>query len=79
MGRPRQHKQTTRLSISFKKADYDRVVAIAEANDVSTAWVIRKAVTAYLEAFGYSTPPIDVQLKQQRQVSVLTTEERQSR
>lgn len=50
MGRPRQHKQIARLSVSFEKADYDRVTAIAEANDVSTAWIIRKAVSAYLDA-----------------------------
>lgn len=54
MGRPRQHKETARLSVGFSKADYERVTEIAEANDVSTAWIIRKAVSTYLDAFGQS-------------------------
>ncbi len=78
MGRPRQHKQTARLSVSFEKVDYDRVTAIAEANDVSTAWIIRKAVTAYLDTFGHSALPIGAQ-REQQQVGALATDERQIR
>ena len=78
MGRPRQHKQTARLSVSFDKADYDRVIAIAEANDVSTAWIIRKAVTAYLDSFGYSALPIAAQREQQK-MGALATDERRGR
>ncbi len=59
MGRPRQNKQTARLSVSFEKADYEQVAAIAEANDVSTAWIIRQAVTAYLDAYRDSALPFD--------------------
>ena len=51
MGRPRQHKQTARLSVSIEKADYDRVTAIAEANQVSTAWIIRRAVSVFLDDY----------------------------
>lgn len=78
MGRPRQDKQTARLSVSFEKADYDRVTAIAEANDVSTAWIIRKAVSAYLDTFGHSALPIGGQRGQQR-VGPLAAEEGQGR
>ena len=58
MGRPRQYKQTARLSVSFEKTDYDRVTALAEAHDVSTAWIIRKAVRNYLDDHGHSAGPI---------------------
>ena len=49
MPRPRQNKQTARLSVSLEKEVYERVTALADAHDVSTAWIIRKAVNAYLE------------------------------
>ena len=78
MGRPRQDKQTARLSVSFEKAEYDRVTAIAEANNVSTAWIIRKAVSSYLDNFGHSALPIGGQSGQQH-VSPSAAEERQGR
>lgn len=49
MARPRQNKQVARLSVSFEKEVYERVTALADAHDVSTAWIIRKAVRTYLE------------------------------
>ena len=78
MGRPRQHKQTARLSVSFEKADYDRVTALAEANDVSKAWIIRMSVSVYLDAYGHSALPIGGQRGQQ-QVGALAAKERQER
>lgn len=54
MARPRQNKQTARLSVSFDKEVYERVTALADAHDVSTAWIIRKAVNAYLEDHPHS-------------------------
>jgi len=75
MGRPRQNKQISRLSVSFEKADYDRVTAIAEANDVSTAWIIRKAVTTYLDAFGHSALPIGAR-REPQQVGAMAADER---
>lgn len=77
MGRPRQHKQIARLSVSFEKADYDRVTAIAEANDVSTAWVIRKAVSAYLDAREPSTISVGLHDGQPQEL-VSATDERHS-
>ena len=58
MGRPRQYKQTSRLSVSFEKTDYDRVTALAVAHDVSTAWIIRKAVRNLLDDHSHSAVPI---------------------
>ena len=55
MARPRQNKQTARLSVSFEKEVYERVTALADAHEVSTAWIIRKAVNAYLEDHHLST------------------------
>ena len=75
IGRLRQHRHTARLSVSFEKADYDRVIAIAEANDVSTAWIIRKAVTAYLDAFGHSALPVGAQ-RERQQLGAMAADER---
>lgn len=69
MGRPRRHKQTTRLSVSFEKADYDRVNAIAEANDVATAWIIPRAVSAHLDACGPSVVSTGLHDEQQQEIA----------
>ncbi len=54
MARPRQNKQTARLSVSFDKEVHERVAALADAHDVSAAWIIRKAISAYLEDYSHS-------------------------
>jgi len=41
---------TIRTSVILPKEAYERVQEIAEANDVSSAWVIRQAVLSYLES-----------------------------
>lgn len=41
---------TVRTSVILPKEAYERVQEIAEANDVSSAWVIRQAVLSYLES-----------------------------
>lgn len=66
MGRPRQHKETARLGVSFSKADDARVTATAEANEVSTAWIIRKAVGTYLDAFGQSLSRVGIHRRPQK-------------
>ena len=76
-GSARQHKQTARLSVSFEKIDYERVTAIAEANDVSTAWIIRKAVCVYLDAYEHSATSISIHDEQQHEVAP-TVGEKQS-
>jgi len=78
MGRPRQYKQNARFSVSFEKANYDRVTAISEAKDVPTARGIRKTVTTYLEAFGYSAISIGAQHKRES-LSAITADQRRGR
>ncbi len=39
-----------RVSISFDPADYAEIRDIARDKRVSTAWVVREAVTSYLDA-----------------------------
>ena len=42
--------RTNRVSISFAAAEYDEIKKIAKDKRVSTAWVVRDAVTSYLDA-----------------------------
>lgn len=48
MGRPKTDKQPARLTVTLDERDYSEVCQIAEKNDVSAAWVIRRAVQQYL-------------------------------
>ena len=43
-------KNTVRTSVSLSEEHYGRINEIAEQNDVSVAWVIRKAIQKYLDA-----------------------------
>lgn len=42
-------KKTIRTSVILPEDAYARVQAVAETNDVSTAWVIRHAIQRFLE------------------------------
>jgi predicted transcriptional regulator len=48
MPRPRTERKITRLSVSLDDRDYQAVRDLAKAYDVSTAWIMRRAVSAYL-------------------------------
>lgn len=48
MGRPRLDKHPARLTVTLDEDDYKEVCARAERNDVSAAWIIRRAVQTYL-------------------------------
>ena len=48
MARPRTNKQGSRLTVTLDANDYARVCSRAQANDVSAAWIIRRAVQEYL-------------------------------
>ena len=48
MSRPKTERKITRLSVSLDDRDYQAVRDLAKAYDVSTAWVMRRAVAAYL-------------------------------
>jgi hypothetical protein len=40
--------KTTRLSVSLRKADHDSLERFAVKNDVSVAWLVRKAIERFL-------------------------------
>lgn len=41
-------RRTVRTSVTLSEKSYWEIQALAEANDVSTAWIIRQAVANYL-------------------------------
>lgn len=45
-------KPVTRASVSFRTEDYRVLERIAQKNHVSVAWVVRRAVAAYLIEHG---------------------------
>jgi predicted DNA-binding ribbon-helix-helix protein len=44
MARPRNHKKSARLTVSLDKHVYDSLCDMAECEDVSVAWIVRRAV-----------------------------------
>ena len=50
MGRPRSNREVARLSISLEASDYQALKNLAERNDVSAAWLVRRAVTDFLRS-----------------------------
>jgi predicted transcriptional regulator len=56
MGRPKTEKQPARLTVTLDEQDYSAVCNLAAQNDVSAAWVIRRAVQQYLHP---TTPQTD--------------------
>jgi predicted DNA-binding protein len=48
-------KNTIRTSVILPEDAHARVEALATANDVSTAWIIRHAVLRFLEEHGNQT------------------------
>lgn len=49
MGRPKTDRKVTRMSVSLDDRDYQALREIAETNDVSTAWLVRRAVSDFLK------------------------------
>lgn len=47
---PKPNSGSIRVSVSFDAEDYAEIKNIAEANRVSAAWVVREAVTRYLDS-----------------------------
>ena len=45
MARPRGNRKTARLSVSLDARDYAILAEIARKQDVSVAWVVRRAVS----------------------------------
>jgi len=52
MPRPKGKKRSVRLSVSLDEADHAELQRIAIENDLSVAWVIRKAVTEFIGRSG---------------------------
>ena len=52
MARPKSNRRTVRLSVTLDEDDYKVVREMAEAMDLSTAWVVRRAVTEFIERHG---------------------------
>ncbi|EPY3937493.1 ribbon-helix-helix protein, CopG family [Klebsiella pneumoniae] len=49
MARPRLNKKITRTSISLDEQMFTEVSLLASQNDVSVAWLVRKAISELLE------------------------------
>ena len=45
MARPRGNRKTARLSVSLDAQDYALLCEIARKEDISVAWVVRRAVS----------------------------------
>jgi Ribbon-helix-helix protein, copG family len=56
MGRPKSDKQATRLTVTLDAEDYAKICTLANQNDVSAAWVIRRAIESYLDHPQQATP-----------------------
>ena len=58
VGRPKTNRKITRISVSLDDRDYRALRKIAVANDVSAAWLVRRAIANLLEAntSGQNTP-----------------------
>lgn len=50
MARPRGNRKTARLSVSLDARDYAVLSEIARKDDVSVAWVVRRAISDLVRA-----------------------------
>lgn len=55
MARPKSSKRSVRLSVSLDEDDHKAVKDMADTMDLSTAWVVRRAVSEFLERHGKSS------------------------
>lgn len=60
MARPKKDRQPARLTVTLDEVDYQRVCSLADKNDVSAAWVIRRAVHYYLERDGTTSLLVEI-------------------
>ncbi|GAB2209093.1 hypothetical protein ROS1_59110 [Roseibium sp. ROS1] len=47
-----------RLSVSLTGSDYDALAALADKDDVSVSWVVRRAIDEYLENHRHEAEPV---------------------
>ena len=50
MARPRGNRKTARLSVSLDVQDYTVLVEIARKEDVSVAWIVRRAINDIVQS-----------------------------
>ena len=51
MSRPRGKKPSVRLSVSVNATDHAELARFAQARDVSVAWVVRRAISDFVERY----------------------------
>jgi hypothetical protein len=49
MSRPKGRKPSVRLSVSVSATDHAELTRFAEARDLSLAWVVRRAISDFVE------------------------------
>jgi len=49
MPRPKGHRKVVRLSVTLDEQDHTEVKRLAAELDLSTAWLIRRAVSEFIE------------------------------
>ena len=47
-----------RLTVSLTAGDYDALSALAEKDEVSVSWVVRRAIEEYLENHRHEAEPV---------------------
>nr|WP_082995252.1 ribbon-helix-helix domain-containing protein [Halomonas elongata] len=47
-----------RLTVSLTGQDYDALLALAEKDDVSVSWVMRRAIDEYLDNHRHEAEPV---------------------
>lgn len=56
---PGKHKKFgPRLTVSLTGKDYDDLSALAEKDEVSVSWVVRRAIDEYLESHRQDAEPV---------------------
>ena len=58
MARPKGKKPAVRLSISLDPADHAELSQIATRHDLSVAWMVRKAVSEFIERNANQDQPV---------------------
>ena len=49
MAHPKTDKHATRLTVTLDTERYAKICNLANENDVSAAWIIRRAIDSYLD------------------------------
>ena len=55
MARPKGKKVAARLSVGLSQPQYAALTALADQNEATVAWLIRRAVAEFLERHGFSS------------------------